>query len=154
MIARSVYTILFITGSCWFLVMASQENRLLIPIELTDNQPTLRQIITTSLNVYKDILSLEEEPSGKPEEMLEITDRLIGKLIRLYIYAHHARNAFCSEATLTEQEMHFLVDLLEQLQCTAQAADSCAHFDINKLAQDIHTLLTSSLRDYTTKNER
>jgi hypothetical protein len=153
MIARSVFTILIITVSCWFLVLASQENRLLIPVELTDNQPTLRHIITTSLNVYKDILSLEEEPCGTPEDLLEITDSLIGKLIRLYVYAHHARNAFCTEATLTQQEMQFLVDLLDQLQCTAQAANNCAHFDINKLAQDIHTVLTSSLKDVTKKNE-
>lgn len=145
-------TLFLATTNCFFLLQA-QENRnsVSVPLELTDDQPNLRQIISTCLGIYKDILSLEEEPLGTEEDLQEITDRLIGKLMRLYACAHHARNAFCKEATLTEQEMQFLIDLIEHVQINAHNQKNFAYFDINKLAQAIYQILADSLSNKTKK---
>lgn len=130
----------------------TSEKEVLVPFELTEHEPSVRDIMQTCLSIYQDLLFIDEYTSESKHNIQNNIDCLIGKLIRLYIYALYSKKYYCSEATISNQEMHFLTDLTEYIDYKHVTNTTLAPFNINKLAKAAHQLLSCSLQNQKCQN--
>ncbi|BDC34661.1 hypothetical protein Noda2021_06190 [Candidatus Dependentiae bacterium Noda2021] len=120
------------------------QSTIILPLKVTHAMPTLRIVMQTCLEIYKDLLEFELNENATVQEVQHITDCLLGKLIRLCVYAHHASYAYSHEATLDSQDVCYLIELIEHMNL------SCKHdqlpFDVNELIEYIKELLQKTLQ--------
>lgn len=115
-----------------------------LPLSLNNTIPSYRHIVQTSLQIYQDLLNLEDVRYAIKTNKQYVIDGLLGKLVRLYTYIKHIQHAFNHEATVSKEEIYFLIDLLEHIHLTTEYNDYVP-CDINQLANEIRSVLIKAL---------
>jgi hypothetical protein len=87
--------------------------------------PSYKKVIDTAMRVYSDLLILEEKTTFC-ERSDEQIDMLVGRLVRLRSYINQVINEYRYEATVSIEDLYYLIRVLDYMEVTADhlSADS------------------------------
>lgn len=78
---------------------------------------SFKKVVDTCMRAYTDVLILQDQIAlqQKSDEQLDL---LVGRLMRLQSYIEQLINAYRTEATITIDELDYLLQMIEYLQMT------------------------------------
>ena len=106
---------------------------------------SFKVVVDTCMRAYSDVLLLQDRAANH-ERIDELLDLLVGRLIRLQSYTEQLMYAYKYEATVTFDEIDYLIRMLEYLEITIcennynQVSEA-----LNRIAQRLKMELKNSL---------
>ena len=110
---------------------------------------SFKVVVDTCMRSYSDVLILQDRIANN-ERVDEIIDLLVGRLIRLESYVDQLAVAYKYEATVTYEEIDYLIRMLEYLEVTiAQHEYQYLVHGINsitlQLKNDLKKIITANI---------